>query len=64
MHPVIFKFKRQIRKLTFFLDDGAYLYEVKHSTIEFLKLDFLQKSKNDQRFVCFLSTLKSHVLLS
>ena len=28
------------------------------------KIDFLQKSKNDQRFVCFLSTLKSHVLLS
>jgi hypothetical protein len=28
------------------------------------KVDFLQKSKNDQRFVCFLSTLKSHVLLS
>ncbi|ENV67863.1 Uncharacterised protein [Acinetobacter junii] len=27
-------------------------------------IDFLQKSKNDQRFVCFLSTLKSHVLLS
>ena len=30
----------------------------------FYLLDFLQKSKNDQRFVCFLSTLKSHVLLS
>ncbi|MCU4408621.1 hypothetical protein, partial [Acinetobacter junii] len=27
------------------------------------KVDFLQKSKNDQRFVCFLSRLKSHVLL-
>jgi LysM repeat protein len=27
-------------------------------------LDFLQKTKNDQRFVCFLSRLKSHVLLS
>ncbi len=32
--------------------------------LNFYILDFLQKSKNDQRFVCFLSRLKSHVLLS